>query len=534
MIPGWRARIHYWSRQGWLLKRLALGIVVSSFLVSLLIIAVTPETGRFGAVDPLENKLRQEWQALNRAEKADPHELIRWLNQVLEEIHHLCNVRDLKTTTWEDYLVDGHLAGYEVQPLLARHSADPALPQLWQDFIQASLTRDTALMQSLGEKAALPSPPITANQILAYQMRESAPPKALAALMREATLFPQSLLIREAALHLAIRLKDIPVLRQIAAQPDWWSAMDARLRRQAAAEMGDFWLLWLGMLEYRSLLDAPLGTLAVALLAAAIWYVILVLHGVRGAWRWVMPLPPLLAGVLSIWPVPIVASWQEIVLGMNESGPFPQDLWYQIGGVGLREELSKLLLASFFMPWLLYKRPPGGALMVGAFVGLGFALEENISYYLRYQGGTATVRFFTANFFHAALTGISTHALYLLLRSRFGTAERFLVSVLGVILAHGCYNYGNSGFVQGLDYLSVMILAVTAWHFLDLVEMECSPGRQWVSPAAVFLIGTALLMALVFLSIAVSTPDRQILAAAAGSSISMFPMAFIYWRRLQV
>lgn len=48
---------------------------------------------------------------------------------------------------------------------------------------------------------------------------------------------------------------------------------------------------------------------------------------------------------------------------------------------GSGEELCKLALAALFMPWLVWRRAPGVALMTGAFVGLGFALEENIDYY---------------------------------------------------------------------------------------------------------------------------------------------------------
>ncbi|TDU81733.1 RsiW-degrading membrane proteinase PrsW (M82 family) [Prosthecobacter fusiformis] len=532
MIHGWRSQIHYWSRNSGFLKRLALAIATAGFLLSLLIIVLTPDASQFTSTDPLEQKLRTEWQVLNRADKPTPHELVRWLHHATDNIHHLCSVLGIKTTTWDDYKTDGRLAGHEVRPLLEKHSADPAVVLLWENYIQASLNRDVETSRWLSEQAALPAPLITAPLIESFQLAELSPSRSLAALMREATLFP-SPLVREAALHTALVQKDLPAMRLIADQPDWWSTMPAQLRRAAASELGDFRLQLQSMLAYRFILEAPGGTLAVALLAAAIWYVILVLHGLRGTWRWVFPLLPLLAGIFSVWPVFFISSWQEFTLGMKEDGPFPQDLWYQIGGVGMREELCKLLFASLFMPWLLIKRPAGGALMIGAFVGLGFALEENIGYYLRGDDGVPLTRFFTANFFHAALTGISTHAFYQLWRSRFGTADRFIITFLGVVVAHGAYNFGYSDrFADTNAYLSIIILAFVAWHFLDLVDQECPPGRQWLSPAAVFLVGTASLMAVIFLSIAIRTPDRHILVLAATQCISMFPIAFIYWRRL--
>lgn len=532
-MTGWRASIHSLSRNSSFLKRLALAIAGGGFMVALLIIAVSPDTGHYITVDPVEQKIRQQWQELQRAEKPTPHELVSWLHQVTGQIHHIAEVLEVKATTLEDFGREGQLAGYDIQPLLVRHSADPAVQQLWRDFIQAALSHETALTQALSEKAAQPSPLITANLIQAYQMQERDPSASLAALMREASFFPQPGIVRDSAFHLAIVLKDVPVLRQIAAQPDWWYSIDPDVRQHAAAIMGDYRLQWEALLKYRFLFSAPLGTLAVALLAASIWYVILVLHGVQVPWRWVSPLLPLLAGILSVWPVLLISSWQEVALGIRKDAPFPYDLWYQIGGVGMREELSKLLLASLFMPWLLHRRPPGGALMVGAFVGLGFALEENINYYLQYQGGVALARLFTANFLHAALTGTSTHALYVLLRSRFNTADRFLVTFMAVVLVHGCYNYASSvTFAQGIYILSTILLAYMAWHFLDLVDQECPRSRQWISPAAIFITGTALLLAAIFLTIAIRTPDRQLLAAAATECVAMFPIAFIYWRRL--
>jgi len=533
MIPGKRAQIHYWSRHTGFLKRLAFGIVAGSFVASLILIAVTPSKKSSFSMDPVVESLRQEWQELQRGEESQPHELARWLYMTTEDVYTLCDALDIKTTTWADYQKDGRLGNFEARTYLQKSSPDAATLELWEIYIHASLSHAPKALQRVHDLAMQERPPITANQLLAYQSRDTDPPAALRAMMREATLFPETQFIREQALGLAVQLKDQPVIRQILAQPEWWSAMPVMLRHSAAAELGDLWLQFTTILEFRSLLDAPPSTLIVALVAAAIWYAIFVLHGVRGTARWLWPLLPLLAGIFSVWPVLVLGAWQEVAMGMSENAPFPQNLWFWIGGVGMREEVCKLFFAALFMPWLLYKRPAGGALLVGAFVGLGFALEENIGYYLRNSGGVAISRLFTANFFHAALTGIATHSFYQLLRSRLGTAERFLITFVGVVLAHGLYDYLiDSKLVEGTSIFSLTILALTAWQFLDLIEQECPPARQWISPAAVFILGTAVLIAVVFISVAILTPERQILASTAASCISVLPVGFIYWRRL--
>jgi len=531
MIHGWRSQIHYWSRQTWLLKRLAAGIVIFSFLAAWLIIALTPER-REASVDPLEQRLRQEWQSLHRAEQPQPYELVRWLHRTTNEIQHLCQVLEIKVTTWEDYQSRGRLADYDVKSLLAQHASTEAEVALWETFIRAELRRDTTAVQALADAATQEPPLRTAHYIRGRQLLDRDPPLALKEFVQEATLFPEDM-PRTTAFHWAINLHDETVLRQIANQPDWWDAMPASLREKAAIELSDVWLQVNALAEYKLLVGAPWNALSLTLLSASVWYVILVLHGGSGRWRWLWPLLPVVAGVLSIWPVLLIIPWQDVKLGMREDAPFPFDLWYQIGGVGVREELSKLLLASLFMPWLLRRRAPGAAILLGAFVGLGFALEENIEYYLRGNSSTVLGRFFTANFYHAALTGISTHALYQLCRSRFGTAEKFLLTLAGVVTAHGVYNYGDAFLGdQSVGYLSIIVLAFVAWHFLDLIDQECTPSRQWVQPGAVLLLGTAVQMAAIFLWVAIQTPDRQALTGAAASCVSLFPIAFIYWRRL--
>ncbi|HEY1080907.1 MAG TPA: PrsW family glutamic-type intramembrane protease [Prosthecobacter sp.] len=536
MIQVWRTNIQRWSRNRQLLLRTAAAIAIGGFLAALLIIAVAPPAPRF-TVSPFELHLHAQWQKLQQAEEAQPYEMVRWLDLATRQIHSLAEENGFKASAWSDHEEEGQFAGFEIKPLLEKHGRDPAVIQLWKDFIRTALNPADTSLKTLEERAAAEPPLITANLIRAYLTRHQDPGTALSALMREARFFPQAELVKAAAFNLAVELEDRDALREIAAQPEWWSAQHAGMRQHAAALIGDLALQWQALLDYESFLDAAWSTVALALLAAAVWYVILVLHGVRGIWRWLSPLLPFTAGIFSVWPVFFIDSWQEIGLGMKEDSPFPYDLWYQIGGVGMREELSKLLLASFFMPWLLWKRAPGGAVMVGAFVGLGFAFEENINYYEGFGGGVPFTRFLSANFLHAALTGISTHALYDLLRTRLGSAERFLLTLGALVLAHGCYNYVQSiEQIQGSEIFALMILAMVAWHFLDLVTQECppSPPRQMLTPAAVLLVGTALLMAAMFISLALLTPERQLLTRAAASCLSTLPVAFIYWRRMQI
>lgn len=529
----WRSWLSARSRSSFYLKRLALIMTAGSFLLALIIIAISPATENYASPSPTQRLIHEQWQKLQHAPEPEPYELVAWLDEITSRIHEFSSLLEMKTFTAEDYERTGFLLDYPVRSLLGRHSADEKVTRLWEQFISASLSREPVALNALALRAEENPPLVTAWYIRSRILKEAAPEDALAALMQEEVFHPGSTVVRKAAFHEATRLRQIWALKEMADNTAWWDAMPVSLRQVAAVQLGDLNLLGRSLLNFRPFENATPGVLLIALTAATVWYIILVMHGVHGRWRWVLPLVPMAAGVCSIGLILPLTAWQEMAFEMKNVSTFPAGLWYQVGGVGVREELTKLLFASLFMPWLLVRRRPGAALMVGAFVGLGFALEENINYYLNFSGGIALVRFFTANFMHAAMTGITAHALYELLRSRFGTAERFLVSVLGVIIAHGAYNFTSiASDIQGLEIMSMAILAFTAWHFLDLVDHECERRPQLLSPAAIFILGSALIMAIIFLSIALTTPDRQILASAGAACIGVFPVAFIYWRRL--
>jgi RsiW-degrading membrane proteinase PrsW (M82 family) len=242
---------------------------------------------------------------------------------------------------------------------------------------------------------------------------------------------------------------------------------------------------------------------------------------------------PFAAGALSTWPTLSLGAWQETALNLSEKAPFPYDLWYWVAGVGLREELSKLALFALFLPWLLKRRQPGLALMTGAFVGLGFAFDENIDYYHDFGGAVSVVRFLTANFLHLAWTGITAHALYELVRSRFATAERFIVTFFAIVAAHGLYDYTpSSGEMDGMSYIQLLLLVLAAHQFLEAAARECVPSRQVIAPPAVFLVGTAALVAMAFWVSAVKHHSTAGLAAVGMEAVLTLPLGVVYWRRL--
>lgn len=537
MITGWRARLHYWSRRSDVLKKLAVGIVLGAFVLAWIITQTQPERSHDAVVDPVEQAIRKEWQRLRNANAPTPRALARWLRKLMPSLKMLKDVLEMEMPDESSFMKSGKLLTYEVRPLIGQHVSAGIERQAFEDYLAAYLAEKERPNQEaatrLRDLAVQEKPPPFANEFHAsLLLRTNHDADALAAMIREGTLFADAKQARESAVHLALSLKDETSLRTMTSN-GWLDEVPPILEHEAGIVLGDLAMQWRGLLKHR-LETVPYLALALTALAAGLWYVLLVMHSPMQPWRWSWPIAPIVAGIASIWPTVSMIAWQEDTMGIGgDDVPFPYDLWHLIIGVGFREEICKLALASLFMPWLVWRRIPAMALMTGAFVGLGFALEENMDYYADYGNGVALPRFLSANFMHIAMTGLTTHALYDMLRSRFHRAQEFISTFALIVVAHAVYDY-DAPEITGLSaYMPMLILALLAWRFWDEVEKEMPQVRQTISPAAIFLIGSAVVIAVSLIITAVQEGSWHAVLDTAMSCVSILPVAVIYWRRFE-
>jgi hypothetical protein len=130
-------------------------------------------------------------------------------------------------------------------------------------------------------------------------------------------------------------------------------------------------------------------------------------------------------------------------------------------------------------------------------VGLGFALDENLHYFMNYGPGVALGRLLTANVMHVVLTGLVGWHLYELVRSRLHHASEFLIVFCGAAVAHGVYDFsaGEAAGEWGMDVLGIVILAIgTRLYFRHLQGSDGPLQGMTISRTAVFCVGTALLV----------------------------------------
>jgi len=536
-VHGWKTRLFQLTHHPAFLARLTAGIIGGGFLIACGIVAIKGGTEAGGS---RQHRLVESLQDELDKVVTTPRKLAGWLHSLTGELGTKARMLKEPRPSLDDFQATGEVFGFQVRDVIKRQISDAEMRARFDDYVLARLDakdpRGLKARQRLEAAALTTTPPAFANEFLGDLLAaEGENKEALQAFQRESG-FADAKRSRSRALRLAIALKDLPALREMLANPRVADAMSPQDQDEAGLLVGDWRLVVKGFLRMVGQHARP-DVLVFALFAGALWYAVFVRCGVRERWRWVRPLPALLAGIASILPTLVLIHWQEAATGLSENGEFLHDLVFYVTGVGLREETAKLALFALFIPWLLRHRTPGKALLTGAFVGLGFALEENRSYFL--MSGVANVaigRLLTANFFHAALTGLAGHALYEVVRTKFGSAQQFVVTFVGVVLAHGLYDWvqaaGSSlAAVGDISFFAVVILAVIAQQFFDRLAGLIQPQRAAVSLLSLFLVGLAILVAAGFIIAGGESGNMAAVSAVGVDALSLVPITVFYVRK---
>lgn len=453
-------------------------IAVASVVAALLASALTHRNetpaeriGRIANMGELETAERLAWQEL----QSHPGDLQLWLRFI--DIH-----AELLEHT-DETEAPATVGDTSVRQLLARAPKGPVatLATFWYETKATANKPDAAPVRALADA---PKPARYANYLLGRLALEDETQWNTAAqrFEREGFAFPKaSERYLRRAIGIWIEHDAWNEVRKRVNDPHYASIVDASLRLELAEQSRDWAgiLLWLWPAGY---VHVEVWPIALAILAAVLWIIITtrlgrIGDGVEG--RSVLYALAFILGVLSIYPTLVTGVIEESIFHFKEvNQPLPDAIYY-IVGVGLREEIWKLLLFLPLLPRLLDRGSRIEALTCGALVGLGFAAEENISYFERYNAAVAMSRFLTANFFHMSMTAIIAVSVFDAARGRSTPRDRPNVLIPIVVAIHGAYDFFlSSPEFASFSLVSMILLIFVARQFLRQLVIATSREEE--------------------------------------------------------
>jgi len=528
------SRIYYLTRNRVLLGKCVAGILGVAVAISLGIYSFhdKPEAQMDVVLQKrlsVQDQLIESCRRLLNATTPDPAGLAHWFRQSAAVYH--AEVVDVE---FDPVLL--RLGDLDLQALIDKHAKAgngdvfAAFTRcLFSDAPAEKAKARTALEQFV-EKGGSPAPPFAHEFVGDFFYEDKRYGEALSAYLKEIAN-PEAGHSRNFALRVALKLEDAAALNALCANPLVLEEAAPEHLWHAAKLTGNKSVLFKAILLIQVQRFGQHTALALALVAAGMWYVVLVHSASAERWRFVRYLPALLAGVASVGLIDLWQGAWEYPNDPENQQSMAQEALHWILYVGIPEEVAKLVLFFPFLPWLVRKGNGVKAALTAGCVGLGFAFNENLGYYSEYGGRVAISRLVTANFMHLALTGLLGWHLWDLVRSKFHTAANFVTIFIIISSAHGLYDFALSARSSelGLDIASIIILAVAARYYLQLLSPAQEIRRRMtVSSTSVFLIGCSLLIGLLMVVLVYQEQSLLGITGVLKLSLGVIPVGLIY------
>jgi RsiW-degrading membrane proteinase PrsW (M82 family) len=353
---------------------------------------------------------------------------------------------------------------------------------------------------------------------------------------REARFFAERRADMDSALMLWMQAEAWDYVEGKLADPEVSARVSPRTHYRYAVHARDWKgaALWI-FAEWNPLRDKP--TLVLAVLTAFVWGLFLARLGKvaeRPAFRVPIYLLAFVLGVASVAPTIALIGIEEASIKLVESGDTVRDFLFFTFGVGLREEASKLLM---FLPLLPILRAGKAAkidvVVCGAFVGLGFAAEENIDYFAHGDLTEAMGRFLTANFLHVSMTSTLATALYEFLEDTEKHAVSFSSTAAFVIGLHGAYDFLISHHEFQGGYLAMALFFFLARRFLDTADAARGRADRGPTLLQFFVVGLAVVTGLSFIFACTRVEYREAALVLTEGVLGELVIAYVFVRTLR-
>lgn len=379
-------------------------------------------------------------------------------------------------------------------------------------------------------------PPVPyANYALAlYYQNVSKYPLAIAAVQNELAVNPIDT-AKQLLIYLYFYQENYEQIEQLQTDPEYAPFVDSALLQDIALKRMD-WPALISTLIPAAYVNAQASMVFLALLTGIIWSAFLIrLNDAPAHLSFLLKsaIPALILGALSAHLTILVIFLEEYQWGLTEGDTLITQVIYCVAGIGLREELLKLLCFVPLLPFVLKRNDDRVTFIVASLVGLGFAVEENINYFEMSQGISTLGRFVTANFLHLSLTGLCGLALARAVKYG-GYCINQAVNTVGLaIIAHGAYD----AFItvpQLAEYgmlTSIVFILIVYRYFAEARALR----RTWSSPfsmtaqltfSLVTIIGTS------FTIVAWSSGAMLGLITIASEVISVGVLLILFYREI--
>lgn len=517
-ITGWRIRLYYWTRNPHILFWAAV-IIVSAGIALGYYFQPKKESRRLGAL--VENAMKE----LREDPDDDPRvELGPELKKPQPDPKRVFLALEQRDTSDET-------SAALVAPALLASRLDPGVKNVaiaYWAALRSGLHEPGAEMLYLAHQV---EPPPYANELVGEMMgfsRKKAP-RTMKYFERELTIRPDSETSRKRILGLNWVSENYAALGELQKDPAYSKFFTAEVKLEVAMRQKDWGSIWVPLVELQRENFSHRIPLILTCVAGAVWLIL--------AWQMIQPRgmfsfriwAPIFAiplGAISTLPVLFLDVYQSEAWGLKHTGLFFEDCVFFVGGVGLREEVCKWLLFLPLVPALLWRGSRLEMVLVAGCVGLGFAIEENVSYFRQADPSNAFGRFLTANFFHFAATGLIGLAFCDTVRNFGKDWWKFPVVLVMVSLAHGFYDAFISvpGYIfHALGYSCFILLSLA---FFRSVARERGAATDSIFPATTLILGLATLVGTIIVCASVEYGLDFALSTVFESAI--FLAIFIY------
>lgn len=364
------------------------------------------------------------------------------------------------------------------------------------------------------------------------------PELALEAYTLEGTQFPDdSSYSQRSAVIAYTKRKEAKPLGQLLAKPEFRKHLDPSEKTDAALAARKFGYLFLAVVEREVPHRLHSGTL-LCLAGCLVWFFILaLLDGFsRQAliWGTVAFLLGIFSTVLTLYCLYIQVDLLNFVHNKNDT--LLDQLIYNIAGIGLREETTKLLCFIPVAIIILRYNRPSLALVTAAMTGLGFAMFENVGYMNREGVFNISDRLLSANSLHLCLTGLVGYSLYQCLARKGKGWENFLFDFLFVVFIHGIYDaLILIPVLEQLSIATVIIIVLIGYRYFDLLKSHVNYSGVYnrISPLGVLVVGTAAFASLILIVGTIFYGLEKAAESFLQTTLFSLPLAFAFISRFR-